>query len=65
MCMGAIISSRIKNIYIGTLDPKKEEKLDIKKYEEKYGVKIETGIMQKESEYILKNFFKDLRKNGG
>ena len=28
-------------------------------------VKIETGIMQKESEYILKNFFKDLRKNGG
>ena len=65
MCMGAIISSRIKNIYIGTLDQKKEEKLDIKKYEEKYGVKIETGIMQKESEYILKNFFKDLRKNGG
>jgi tRNA(Arg) A34 adenosine deaminase TadA len=27
MCMGAIVSSRIKNIYIGTLDQKKEEKI--------------------------------------
>ena len=32
MCMGAIISSRIKNIYIGTLDPKKKQKIDIEKY---------------------------------
>ena len=65
MCMGAIIASRIKNIYIGTLDPKKEQRLDIKKYEEKYGIKIEVGIMQEESEYILKDFFKKLRKNEG
>lgn len=65
MCMGAIISSRIKNIYIGTLDPKKEEKIDIEKYREKYGVNIEFGIMQEESEYILKDFFKKLRKSGG
>lgn len=65
MCMGAIIASRIKNIYIGTLDPKKEQQLDIKKYEEKYGIKIEVGIMQEESEYILKDFFKKLRKNEG
>ena len=34
MCMGAIVSSRIKNIYIGTLDQKKEEKIDIQKYKE-------------------------------
>ena len=26
MCMGAIMSSRIKNIYIGTLDPKNKNK---------------------------------------
>lgn len=65
MCMGAIISSRIKNIYIGTLDPKKEEPINIEEYKEKYGVNIEVGIMQEKSEYILKDFFKYLRKNGG
>ena len=65
MCMGAIISSRIKNIYIGTLDPKKKQKIDIEKYKKEYGVNITTGIMREESEYILKDFFKKLRKNGG
>jgi len=67
MCLGAITSSRIKNIYIGTLDPKnnenKEEK--ITKYKEKYGINAEIGIMQEECEYILKDFFINLRKNGG
>ena len=65
MCMGAIISSRIKNIYIGTLDPKKKQKIDIEKYKKEYGVNIKVGIMKEESEYILKDFFKKLRKNGG
>jgi len=65
MCMGAIISSRIKNIYIGTLDPKKQEQINIEEYKEKYGVNIEVGIMQEDCEYILKDFFKNLRKNGG
>lgn len=65
MCMGAILSSRIKNIYIGTLDPKKKEKIDINKYKEEYDTNIEYGIMQEKSEEILKNFFKDLRKSGG
>ena len=65
MCMGAIISSRIKNIYIGTLDPKKQEQINIEEYKEKFGVNIQVGIMQEKSEYILKEFFKNLRKNGG
>lgn len=68
MCMGAIISSRIKNIYIGTLDPKHEEKeaqKRLQEYEKKYGVHIEIGILQEKCEYILKDFFKKLRKNGG
>lgn len=65
MCMGAIISSRIKNLYIGTLDPKKQEPINIEEYKEKHGVNIEVGIMQDECEYILKDFFKNLRKNGG
>jgi len=65
MCMGAIIASRIKNVYIGTLDPKKEEKIDVEKYNEKYGMNIQFGIMQEENENILKDFFINLRKNGG
>lgn len=65
MCMGAIVSSRIKNIYIGTLDQKKEEKIDIQKYKEEYDVNIKYGICGVECESILKEFFKDLRKNGG
>lgn len=65
MCMGAIISSRIKNIYIGTLDPKKEKQIDINKYKEEYDINIEYGIMQEKCEGILKEFFKTLRKNGG
>lgn len=68
MCLGAIISSRIKNIYIGTLDPKHEEKEAEKRlheYELQYGINIEVGILQEECEHILKDFFKTLRKNGG
>ena len=68
MCLGAIISSRIKNIYIGTIDPKNEERAvedRLKEYEEKYGINIKIGILQEECEHILKKFFKDLRKNGG
>lgn len=65
MCMGAIISSRIKNLYIGTLDLKKSKQIDIQRYREEYGVNIEIGIIKQECEYILKEFFKKLRKNGG
>lgn len=61
MCMGAIISSRIKNIFIGTLDSKKQQ-INIEEYKEKYGINIEVGIMQNECEYILKEFFRDIRK---
>ena len=67
MCLGAITSSRIKNIYIGTLDPKNNENVEekITKYKETYGINAEIGIMQEECEYILKDFFINLRKNGG
>lgn len=68
MCFGAIISSRIKNIYIGTLDPKHEEKEAEKRlneYELQYGINIKVGILQEECQQILQDFFKTLRKNGG
>lgn len=64
MCMGAIINSRIKKIYIGTLDPKAgacESVINIANYKFNHLVDIETGILKEECEYILKDFFKMLR----
>ncbi len=66
MCAGAIVWSRIENLYIGTMDPKagacgsvfnivQETKLN-------HNVNIEMGILQEECSRILKEFFKDLRK---
>ena len=66
MCAGAIVWSRIENLYIGTMDPKagacgsvfnivQEEKLN-------HNVNIESGILQEECSKILKDFFKNLRK---
>ncbi len=66
MCAGAIVWSRIENLYIGTMDPKagacgsvfnivQETKLN-------HNVNIKTGILQEECSRILKEFFKDLRK---
>lgn len=65
MCAGAIINSRIKKVYIGTKDPKAGacgSVLNIfKDYIFNHKVEYETGIMQKECEKILKDFFKELR----
>ena len=66
MCAGAIVLARIKKLYIGTLDSKtgacgsvfniiQEQKLN-------HYVEIETGIMQKECENMMKDFFKKRRK---
>ena len=66
MCAGAIVWSRIENLYIGTMDPKagacgsvfnivQEEKLN-------HNVNIQTGILQEECSNILKDFFRNLRR---
>lgn len=66
MCAGAIINSRIKKIYIGTMDQKTGaagSKLNLfKDYTFNHNVEIETNVMQEECEKILKDFFKELRK---
>lgn len=65
MCMGAIISSRIKNLYIGTLDPKTGacgSFVDLGEYKFNHTVNIFKGILTDKCEYILKDFFKNLRK---
>lgn len=65
MCMGALINARIKKIHIGTPDPKTGacgSFIDLTKYKYNHTVEIEKGILQQECEYILKDFFKKLRK---
>ena len=65
MCTGAIINSRIKKIYIGTMDPKTGacgSVLNLLDFKFNHKVEIETGILQKDCEKILKDFFKNLRK---
>ena len=66
MCAGAIINSRIKKLYIGTMDEKTGAAGSVfnlfKDYKFNHEVEVETGIMQEECEYVLKDFFKRLRK---
>ena len=66
MCAGAIINSRIKKVYIGALDEKTGAAGSVLNLFEDYKfnnkVEVEKGVMQKECENILKDFFKMLRK---
>ena len=66
MCAGAIINARIKKLYIGTLDDKTGAAGSVlnlfEDYKFNHNVKLEKGILEKECEKILKEFFKDLRK---
>lgn len=66
MCAGAIINSRIKKVYIGTMDEKTGaagSRLNLfKDYKFNHNVEVETGILKDECEGILKDFFKFLRK---
>ena len=66
MCTGALINSRIRKLYIGTNDEKTGacgSKINI--LEDvffNHKIEIERGILQKECETILKDFFKFLRQ---
>lgn len=66
MCAGAIINSRIKKLYIGALDYKTGacgSVLDLLgDYKFNHVVEVEKGILQQDCEYIIKEFFKKLRK---
>ena len=66
MCAGAIINSRIKKIYIGALDEKTGVAGSVfnlfEDYTFNHKVEIEKGILREECEKIIKEFFKELRK---
>lgn len=66
MCTGAIINSRIRKLYIGTMDGKTGACGSVlnllQDYPFNHKVEKEIGILQEECEAILKQFFKELRK---
>ena len=65
MCSGAIIQSKIKNIYFGAYDHKtgmagsKANLFDIKF---NYEPNVMGGILEEECSMLIKDFFKELRK---
>ena len=65
MCAGAIIQARIKKVYIGANDEKTGACGSVlnlfEDYKFNHKVDLEKGILNKECQKILKDFFKELR----
>ena len=65
MCAGAIIQSRIKNVYFGGFDKKAGAfgtVVDFATMNFTHKVNVYAGIMEEECSKILKDFFSELRK---
>lgn len=67
MCAGAIINSRIENVYFGAYDKKSGCSGSVINLFQKgmfnHNVGVTGGIMESECAEILTNFFRELRKN--
>ena len=64
MCCGAIINSRIDNVYFGAYDVKSGSAVSVQKMFElpyNYRPEVTGGIMEKECADILSDFFRQLR----
>lgn len=66
MCAGAIIQSRIQNVYFGAFDPKGGSLVSCNNlFDKKYGhnhiPNQKGGISENECSALLKSFFKELR----
>jgi tRNA(Arg) A34 adenosine deaminase TadA len=65
MCAGAMIQSRIRNLYYGTSDPKAggiESVVRLLDIPFNHHIDVESGIMATESKEIIQSFFKKLRQ---
>lgn len=65
MCAGAIIQSRISNIYFGAKDEKNGvviSKMNMLDSKMTWKVNYEYGIMEAECSKLLSDFFKEIRK---
>lgn len=66
MCMGALILARIKNLYFGAKDIKAGacgSVLDISKFKLNHKINVYSGLLEQECATIIKQFFKNKRKN--
>lgn len=67
MCAGAIIQSRIRKVYIGTMDEKTGSCGSVfnlfEDYKFNHHVEVEYNICKEECETVLKDFFKMLRRS--
>ena len=66
MCMGALIHARIKNLYFGAKDIKAGacgSVLDISKFKLNHKIGVYIGLLEHECATIMKEFFKNKRKN--
>lgn len=64
MCAGAIINSRIKKVYIGTMDEKTGacgSVLNLFEYNFNHKVEVENGILKDKCKELIQKFFKELR----
>lgn len=64
MCCGAIINSRIDNVYFGAYDSKSGSAHSVQKMFElpyNYRPVVEGGLLEKECSELLSEFFKELR----
>ena len=69
MCAGAIIQARIRTLYIGTSDLKAGAAgsvIDVFRVDAfNHRVDVVWGVLEQECSAILKDFFRELRENGG
>ena len=67
MCAGALIQSRIRKVYIGTMDEKTGSCGSVlnllEDYKFNHKVEVEYNVCKEECKRILKDFFKNLRKS--
>ena len=65
MCAKAIVEARIKKVYFATPEPKTGAIISVDSFFNKahlnFFVQYEFGLLQKDSEVLLKKFFKERR----
>lgn len=64
MCLGAILQSRIKNLYFGAYDKTLgavESYMKVYEFPDSSRINIQGGILEEESAFLLRKFFMKLR----
>ena len=66
MCAGAILNAKMRNVYIGAMEPRSGavgSKINLfSDYRYNHEVNYETGILEEECKNLMRNFFRAKRK---